>query len=173
MARLDCQVPCVRLAELDTDSVSDLLGRYGMSLVKVAHQADIPGSFWGAPEAGLVDDRLYARADTPAHSILHEAAHFICMDSQRRKNLHTDAGGDYDEENGVCYLQVLLSDQPGFMGRERMFEDMDSWGYSFRLGGAKRWFYQDADDALQWLLSHGLLSGDAEPCDAVRQSHGP
>ena len=96
----------VRLAELDADSVADLLGRYGMSLVKVARQADIPGSFWGAPEAGLVDNRLYARADTPVHSILHEASHYICMDPHRRQNLHTDAGGDYDEENGVCFLQV-------------------------------------------------------------------
>jgi len=158
----------VRLAEFDADSVVDLLDRYGMSLVKVARQADIPGSFWGEPEAGLVDNRLYARADTPVHSILHEASHFICMDPHRRQNLHTDAGGDYDEENGVCYLQVLLSDQPGFMGRERMFEDMDSWGYSFRLGGSKRWFYKDADDALQWLIRRGLLSGDAEPCGALR-----
>ena len=33
--------------------------------------------------------------------------------------LDTDAGGDYDEENGVCYLQILLADEiPGF-GRAR------------------------------------------------------
>lgn len=166
MARPD--TPVVRLAELDKDSVSDLLGHYGMSLIMVEHQADIPGSFWGEPEAGLVDNRLYARADTPVHSVLHEASHFICMDPHRRQNLHTDAGGDHDEENGVCYLQVLLADQPGFMGRERMFEDMDCWGYSFRLGGAKRWFCQDAGDALQWLIRHGLLSGDAEPLGALR-----
>ena len=59
------------------------------------------------------------RGDTPLHSILHEACHYICMDEERRSGLDTDAGGDYDEENAVCYLQILLADEiPGF-GRDR------------------------------------------------------
>ena len=48
-----------------------------------------------------------------------------------------DAGGDDAEENAVCYLQILWADAlPGF-GRERMFLDMDAWGYTFRLGSAR------------------------------------
>ena len=36
-------------------------------------------------------------------------------------------------------------------------QDMDSWGYSFRLGATRRWFEEDADDARAWLLEHGLI----------------
>lgn len=137
-----------------------LLRRLGMHLVHLEGQAKIPGSYWGDEEAGLIGNRLMARDDTPVHSVLHEACHYLCMDTGRREILHTNAGGDYDEENAVCYLQVLLSDEIEDMGRERMFADMDRWGYSFRLGSAKRWFEQDADDARQWLLGRGYLAED-------------
>ena len=119
--------------------------------------AAIPGSFWGDDEAGLINNVLYLRADTPVHSALHEACHFACMNDERRASLHTNAGGDADEENAVCYLQILLSDALPDMGRVKMFSDMDAWGYSFRLGSAKAWFEGDASDARQWLHSHGLL----------------
>ena len=119
--------------------------------------AAIPGSFWGDDEAGLINNVLYLRADTPVHSALHETCHFACMNDERRASLHTNAGGDADEENAVCYLQILLSDALPDMGRVKMFSDMDAWGYSFRLGSAKAWFDSDASDARQWLYSHGLL----------------
>jgi len=79
------------------------------------------------------------------------------MDDKRRSSLHTNAGGNSDEENAVCYLQILLSDALPDMGRQKVFADMDAWGYSFRLGSAKAWFEGDADDARQWLQSRGLL----------------
>ena len=47
-----------------------------------------------ALEAGLIDRCLFLRDDTPAHSLLHELAHFVCMKSERRHGLDTDAGGD-------------------------------------------------------------------------------
>ena len=90
---------------------------------------------------------LIVRADTPLHSILHETCHFICMDPARRAGLDTDAGGDYDEENAVCYLQILLADEIPEFGRENMLRDMDTWGYTFRLGSARNWFREDAEDA--------------------------
>jgi hypothetical protein len=94
------------------------------------------------------------------HSVLHEGSHYICMTPERRAGLHTNAGGDDPEETAVCYLQLLLADTvPGF-GRERAFADMDAWGYSFRLGSARKWFEEDADDARQWLLTHGLITAD-------------
>ncbi|MFP4209060.1 MAG: hypothetical protein ACLFSC_10405 [Wenzhouxiangella sp.] len=133
-----------------------------MVLVTIEVNQPIPGSFWGDEEAGLIDNRLYARADTPIHSILHEACHWLCMDEDRRTSLHTNAGGDYDEENAVCYLQILLADRlPGF-GRERCMSDMDAWGYSFRLGSARKWFEEDAEDARAWLIGRGILGGDGE-----------
>jgi hypothetical protein len=124
---------------------------------RVRPPAEIPGSFWGEPEAGLLGARIYLRDDTPVHSALHEAAHFVCMDAPRRASLHTDAGGDHAEEDAVCYLQVLMSDELASVTRAQLFSDMDAWGYSFRLGSARAWFEQDAEEARDWLLRHGLI----------------
>lgn len=145
-----------------------LLQPYGIEIKQVAETDPIPGSFFGEREAGLVGNQLLLRLDTPVHSALHEAGHFICMDSQRRTVLDTDAAGDYDEENGVCYLQILLSDFLPDMGRDRMMQDMDSWGYSFRLGSAKAWFEDDAEDARQWLISHNIIDKDDQPSWQLR-----
>ena len=140
-----------------------LLGRYGLELRMVPADAPIPGSWFGEREAGLRGAVLYARPDTPLHSVLHEACHFVCMPTDRRADLDTNAGGDYDEENGVCYLQVLLADAlPGF-GRARMCADMDAWGYTFRLGSARAWFERDAEDARAWLLERGLIDAAERP----------
>lgn len=137
-------------------ALADLLAQFDLRLeITPANQA-IPGSFWGDDEAGLIGDLVYARCDTPVHSVLHEACHAICMDDERRANLHTDAGGEYAEEDAVCYLQILLSDRLLGMGRKRMFADMDAWGYSFRLGSAQAWFEQDAQDARDWLLQRNI-----------------
>ncbi|NGP53301.1 hypothetical protein [Thioalkalivibrio sp. XN8] len=145
-----------------------LLARYGLDLVLLPREARIPGSWWGGREAGLRGATLYARPDTPLHSVLHESCHFVCMAPARRAALDTDAGGDYDEENAVCYLQVLLAEElPGF-GRERMFADMDAWGYSFRLGAARAWFEQDAGDARDWLEERALVNAAGRPTWRLR-----
>lgn len=144
-------------------ALDSLLSRYGLGLHWVADGATIPGTYWGDSEAGLVGNELLARSDTPIHSVLHEACHYICMAPERRKRLHTDAGGDFAEENGVCYLQIVLADELPDMGRERMFVDMDAWGYSFRLGSSKAWFERDADDAFAWLLSYQLIDSSGRP----------
>jgi hypothetical protein len=134
-----------------------LLSRYGLTLALLAPEEVIPGSYWGESEAGLKGDRLYARLDTPVHSVLHEASHYICMAPERRAGLDRDAGGDDAEECGVCYLQILLADELPGVGRERLASDMDDWGYSFRLGNTLEWFASDADDARTWLLDHGVI----------------
>jgi hypothetical protein len=158
--------PCpgvIRYRDSDSPGLTALLLRYGLAIREVSGDRPIPGSFWGAEEAGLLGSTVLVRADTPLHSILHEACHYICMDEGRRALLDTNAGGDYDEENAVCYLQILLADEiPGY-GRDRMMKDMDAWGYSFRLGSARRWFEQDAEDARRWLQHRGLLTGSCEP----------
>ena len=158
----------LRLAAADLAALRALLSRFGVTLETVADGNDIPGSYWGDEEAGLVGNRLLARADTPIHSVLHEACHYVCMDAARRRGLDTDAGGDYGEENAVCYLQILLADHVPGMGRERMMADMDTWGYSFRLGSARAWFEQDAEDACQWLGDHGIIDGDHQPSWRLR-----
>jgi len=147
----------LRLAATDRSAVVQLLIRYGMELRMVEPGAQIPGSYWGESEAGLQGGTLLARPDTPLHSILHEAAHFICMSPERRVGLDRDAGGDEAEENAVCYLQVLLADSLRGFGRERAWRDMDEWGYSFRLGSARAWFEEDAEDARTWLQAQGII----------------
>jgi len=142
---------------VDRLSLELLLDRYGLGLRLVAPEEIIPGSYWGEREAGLIGATLYARLDTPLHSVLHESAHFICMTPERRAGLDTDAGGDDAEESAVCYLQVVLAQTLPNVSRERMCRDMDAWGYSFRLGSAATWFAEDADDARDWLIRHGLL----------------
>jgi len=148
------------VGEIDAVAAADLLQGFGLNLVLVPAGAEIPGTFWGEPEAGLSGDRIFVRADTPVHSLLHEAAHYLCMPPARRAGLHRDAGGDAAEEDAVCYLQVLLGMElrgPGW-SRDRLFADMDAWGYSFRLGSTRRWFEEDADQALAWLRHQGLVS---------------
>lgn len=146
-----------RLAALPAGALQTLVAPYGLEATELAPDSAIPGSFWGAPEAGLIGNMLYVRPDTPVHSALHEASHLICMGGNRRAHLHTDAGGDDLEECAVCYLQILLADPlPGFT-RKQMMADMDAWGYSFRLGSAQAWFEHDAEDARQWLATRNLL----------------
>jgi hypothetical protein len=158
----------LRLGSVDRLAVALLLNRYGIELVLVAPEEDIPGSYWGDCEAGLKDHRLFARLDTPIHSILHEACHYVCMTTERRVGLDRDAGGDDAEESAVCYLQILLADEIPGMGRERAFKDMDDWGYSFRLGSTRAWFEQDAEDARSWLLRHGLIDEQDRPTWSLR-----
>jgi hypothetical protein len=158
-----------RFADSESAAVVALLERFGLVLELAEHGDSIRGSYWGDEEAGLVDNVLVLRADTPLHSILHEACHFICMDQTRRAGLDTDAGGDYDEENAVCFLQILLADEiPGF-GRENMLRDMDTWGYTFRLGSARNWFEEDAEETRQWLLTEGLIAAAGKPAFRLRE----
>lgn len=163
----------LRLADIDAAALIALLGAHGLAVEWLAPDALIPGSYWGESEAGLVGDRLYVRPDTPLHSALHEACHWLCMDAARRAGLHTDAGGDDVEECAVCYLQILLAGRLPGVGQARLMRDMDAWGYSFRLGSTAAWFEADADDARDWLLARGLArldEADPEPLPVVLAS---
>ena len=156
------------LSSIERLAIAVLLDRYGMYLKLVAPDEVIPGSYWGDSEAGLRGDCLFARLDTPIHSILHEACHYICMTPERRAGLDKDAGGDDLEESAVCYLQVLLADELPGVGRDRLIADMDAWGYSFRLGNTRAWFDGDAEDARKWLLDHGVIDGGGRPTGLAR-----
>lgn len=159
----------LRLGDIEASELVKLLTRFGLQLRHCARQEPIPGSYWGDEEAGLKANNLYARDDTPLHSILHETCHYICLDPVRRQRLDTDAGSDEAEENAVCYLQILLADEIDSLGRERMFSDMDNWGYSFRLGSSRAWFEHDAGDALDWLIMHKLVDARKRPLLRLRQ----
>jgi hypothetical protein len=150
------------------EPVAALLGRYGLELRRVPAGAPIPGSYWGEPEAGLRDGAVWVRDDTPVHSALHEACHALCMDGARRRGLDRDAGGDYDEENAVCCLQIRLADELGGVGARRLMQDMDRWGYTFRLGSAAAWYAGEADAARDWLCRHGLLDAAGRPTGRAR-----
>jgi hypothetical protein len=147
----------LRLSGIERVAVAMLLHRYGLELTLIAAGEPISFSYWGESEAGLKGTCLHARLDTPLHSILHEASHYVCMSPERRAGLDTDAGGNDLEEAAVCYLQLLLADRLAGVGRERLFADMDAWGYSFRLGSTRAWFESDATDARAWLAQHGII----------------
>ena len=154
-----------------SQAIGALLQRYSINFSRIPDGEAILGSFWGDSEAGLIASTLYARADTPLHSVLHESCHYICMHPRRRATLHTNAGGSVLEECAVCYLSILLAEQlPGY-STTKMFHDMDEWGYSFRLGSAAAWFHEDADDAAQWLLGHGLIDANGQPLWNLRGAH--
>jgi hypothetical protein len=162
-------MPVLAIADLDLTTLAALLQRYGLRLGMLEDGAAIAGSHWGESEAGLVADVIYARPDTPLHSILHEACHYICMTPERRKSLHTDAGGEDAEENAVCYLQILLADQVPSFNKAQMQSDMDAWGYSFRLGSAQKWFEEDAADAQAWLLQHDIIDATSQVTWRLRE----
>ncbi len=152
----------MRCGQLAAGELAGLVAGYGLELVEVAAGEPIPATFWGEPEAGILGDKLFVRADTPVHSALHEACHLICA-GERRAGIHTDAGGDDAEEDATCYLQIVLADRLAGVGRRRMMADMDAWGYTFRLGSARAWFARDAEDARGWLERRGLLDAAGRP----------
>ena len=159
-----------RLKNIQLDVIRPLFDRYQLNLSEVPINQDIPHSFWGTPEAGRMQSTLYAREDTPIHSLLHEACHFVCMPPELRNIPDIDAGGSASEENASCYLQILLSDYiPGF-NQSIHLQDMDAWGYSFRLGSSARWFYADSDDAREWLIQHHIINDKNLPTWLLRQS---
>lgn len=149
------------LSDIGFQAPGELLAGYGLRLVQVADGQPIPGSYWGEQEAGLIGDTVYARGDTPVHSLLHEACHLIVLSPEARAAVHTDATDSIEEEDAVCVLQVLLGDALPGVGSARILADMDAWGYTFRLGSATAYFQQDADAAWQWLGTRGLVDPNA------------
>jgi hypothetical protein len=152
--------PVLRLADIDTTAVESLLARHGLVLRRVDDSVPIPGSYWGDEEAGIIGHAVYARGDTPLHSLLHEACHLLVLPPERRAAVHTDATDSVEEEDATCYLQIVLADEIPGVGRARLMADMDAWGYSFRLGSTRAWFEQDAENARRWLAERGLLAPD-------------
>ena len=145
------------VGELGFDAPRELLARYGLDLIHVPDNDPIPGSYWGESEAGLIGHTIHARADTPVHSLLHEAAHLIVLPEEKRSSVHTDATDSVAEEDAVCVLQALLGDALPGVGRERIWADMDAWGYTFRLGSARAYFEHDAEAAFAWLIERGII----------------
>jgi hypothetical protein len=139
------------LGEIDLAEATALLARYGLRFELIDDGTPIPGSFWGECEAGVIGSTVYARRDTPVHSLLHEACHLIVIPPELRARVHTDASDSQFEEDATCYLQLLLAEELHGFGIARAFADMDAWGYTFRLGSARAWFQQDAEDAAAFL----------------------
>ncbi len=153
----DPSAPVLRLADIGDEAPAALLARYGLTLQHVADGEPIPGSYWGDEEAGIIGCTVHARADTPVHSLLHEACHLIVLPSERRAQVHTDATDSIEEEDATCYLQIVLADELPGVGRHRLMADMDAWGYTFRLGSTRAWFEQDAENARAFLAERKLL----------------
>ena len=157
-ASADATHEVLQVRDLPLADLQILLARHTLNLECVEDNTPIPGSFWGDPEAGVIGSTVYVRSDTPVHSLLHEACHLIVLPPERRALVHTDASDSVLEEDATCYLQIVLADALPGVGSVRLMQDMDAWGYSFRLGSARAWFEHDAEDARDWLLARGLLA---------------
>ena len=168
IADVPSDVLCV--GDVEPLTLEILAQRFGLHVKPVDAGNSITGSFWGAPEAGIQGLSIFVRPDTPIHSMLHEFSHIVCASAERRKHLDGDAGSDDLEESAVCYLQILLADLVPGVGRIKLMEDMDAWGYSFRLGNTSAWFQVDAHDARQWLVDQGLINEADEPLFRLRGS---
>ncbi|NOR52296.1 MAG: hypothetical protein GQ470_06710, partial [Gammaproteobacteria bacterium] len=66
------------------------------------------------------------------------------------------------------YLEITLANYIPEYDSEQLMNDMDCWGYTFRLGSAKAWFEQDAEDTRQWLIEHRLLNHQGKPTWKLR-----
>lgn len=150
--------PVLRMGDIGFDAPAALLARFDLQLQRVTAGEPIPGSFWGEEEAGIIGTTVFARDDTPVHSLLHEAGHLIVLPPEKRAHVHTDATDSIEEEDATCYLQIVLADELPGVGRHRLMADMDAWGYTFRLGSARAWFESDAADA------RGFLAARCLPC---------
>ena len=147
----------VRLSDINVEHAQQLLGCFSLELRVIEDGESIPGSYWGECEAGIIGSTVFVRQDTPIHSLLHETCHLIVLPIEKRPSIHTDATDSIAEEDATCYLQLLLADYIQGFGFERACQDMDTWGYTFRLGSARAWFEQDAEDANAFLCQLGLL----------------
>ncbi|MEO6227653.1 MAG: hypothetical protein ABIO61_07365 [Thermomonas sp.] len=148
------------LADINFRDAVSLLASYGLVLVQVADGEQIPGSYWGECEAGIIGSTVHARGDTPVHSLLHEACHLIVLPPAHRTGVHTDATDSIEEEDAVCVLQALLGDALPGASYERVLADMDAWGYTFRLGSARAYVEHDAENAWAWLQARGLVDAN-------------
>lgn len=147
----------IRVSDIDINQARQLLSCFSLQLTVIDDGLAIPGSYWGECEAGLIGASVYVRCDTPAHSLLHEACHLIVLPAEKRAAVHTDATDSVAEEDATCYLQLLLADCIDGFGFARACADMDLWGYTFRLGSARAWFENDAEDARAFLQNAGLI----------------
>ncbi len=145
------------LDDIDIADVVALLARYDLHFALVEDGEPIPGSFWGDTEAGLIGSTVYARRDTPVHSLLHEACHLIVLSPEVRATVHTNAPASSEEEDAVCVLQALLGDALQGVGRDRVLADMDTWGYTFRLGSARAYLEHDSAESWRLLQLRGLV----------------
>ncbi|MDF3980770.1 hypothetical protein P3W24_01910 [Luteibacter sp. PPL201] len=146
----------LRVGAIGFDEPRELLARHGLTLLAVADGEPIPGSYWGDTEAGIIGSTVYARPDTPVHSLLHEACHLLVLPPDKRAQVHTDATDSIEEEDATCYLQIVLAGHLPSVGSARLMDDMDRWGYTYRLGSTRAWFEHDAAEARAFLTARGL-----------------
>ena len=88
---------------------------------------------------------------------MKHAITYACQENNGILTIQTLLGGT-EEENATCYLQILLADHIAGFCRSQQMQDMDHWGYSFRLGSAAAWFHHDAEDAKNWLVMHKIIA---------------
>ena len=67
------------LGATDGDALAQLLARYGLILRRVADGDCIPGSYWGASEAGLTGDNVLMGSDNPPQFKTKAQGFHVCL----------------------------------------------------------------------------------------------
>jgi hypothetical protein len=52
----------------------------------------------------------------------------------------------------------LLADEVEGYDQEQLLNDIDAWGYSFRMVSAHRRFTHYAEEVQKWLIDHNILN---------------
>ena len=111
----------------------------------------------------MIGATVYARADTPVHSLLHEAGHLIVLPPERRAaRAYRRHRFGRRRRRGLRAAGRCSATRCRASAATRVLADMDAWGYTFRLGSARAYVEHDAADAWRWLREHGLV--DAGGC---------
>ena len=57
----------------------------------------------------------------------------------------------------MIWILILLAESLVGLNHITLMQDMDDWGYSFRLGSTNEWFRNDASDSRKWLQKENIL----------------
>jgi len=142
------------------------LDRYGLSLHLVAPDEVIPARI-GASARRADGIQIFARLDTAGAFGAARGRPFYLHDAGTARRLGYRCRRRSCGRECVCYLQIILAQSLPNVGRERMCRDMDEWAIRSGWEAPRSGSIQDAEDARDWLMRHGVLDSQSRPTYAV------
>lgn len=115
------------------------------------------GSFWGDEEVGIIGIIVYVCGDMLVYLLLYEVCYLIVLLLECCVVVYIDVIDLIEEEDVICYLQIVLVDVFLGVGCDWLMVDMDVWGYLFWFGLICVWFEQDVENVCQFLFDWQFL----------------